>query len=529
MALLLALLALLLISAIGLGMVYMSNMESEIAYNYKDTQTAFFSVRAGLEEMRDRMQANSPSSITLPTTMPPNVGSIVYITNPAAGETVTPATAGSAYFDDEFCHELFNLAGGTPYSTTCATGPPAGSFTTVASVSPYTGTAAALKYKWVRVTLKQNATVGTVATQYVDSAQPAGSQVCWNQNTSLETTSTSLGAYATCALAAAAGYNVEPVYLVTALAITPQGSRRVAQYETAALNITPPASALALDGPGATFNPAPHSNNYFASGNNSAVNVGNTGVPSTYTPWTGPAGQCNSLTPTQAPAVSTGDQAGANSISNPATGIPANRDSNYTGTAPPAPAGPTPSVVNEGGAGGPLASSQWSSPSQLNTLVSEMSNMANNSLTCGIGGAAQTVGGPTAACTPPAGGLGTDAAPLITFVNGDFNMGANSGAGILIVTGTLSITGNSSFDGLIMVVGQGVLTENGGGNGQFNGSLFLANTNNSAYPFSQLATLGSPQIQWNGGGTNGIQYNSCWADINSNLGYIVVASREEMY
>ena len=104
---------------------------------------------------------------------------------------------------------------------------------------------------------------------------------------------------------------------------------------------------------------------------------------------------------------------------------------------------------------------------------------------------------------------------------------STSGAGILVVTGTLNITGNSSFDGLILVVGQGILSENGGGNGQFNGSVFLANTNNAAGV--PLAALGSPQIQWNGGGTNGIQYNSCWANIGSNLHYMVVASREEMY
>jgi hypothetical protein len=36
-------------------------------------------------------------------------------------------------------------------------------------------------------------------------------------------------------------------------------------------------------------------------------------------------------------------------------------------------------------------------------------------------------------------------------------------------------------------------------------------------------------IQWNGGGTNGIQYNSCWANIGNNMHYLVVASREEMY
>ena len=97
------------------------------------------------------------------------------------------------------------------------------------------------------------------------------------------------------------------------------------------------------------------------------------------------------------------------------------------------------------------------------------------------------------------------------------------------MTGSLSINGNSGFDGLILVIGQGVVTEQGGGHGQFNGSMFFARTNSAASPYSLLASLGTPVNQWNGGGTNGIQYNSCWANIGNNLHYMVVASREEMY
>ena len=125
--------------------------------------------------------------------------------------------------------------------------------------------------------------------------------------------------------------------------------------------------------------------------------------------------------------------------------------------------------------------------------------------------------------------MGTDANPLITYVNGDFNMGSNSGAGVLIVTGTLAFTGNAGFDGLILVIGQGIMTESGGGNGAFNGSVFLANTYSHTSPYGALSTLGSPQMAWNGGGGNTIQYNSCWADALNNLHYTVVASREEMY
>jgi len=90
MALLIALLALLLVSAIGMGMMYMSSTETSINANYRDTQQAFFAMRAGLEEGRDRMRKNAVSPLTLPTVVPNSTtaGSILYITNPAASETV---------------------------------------------------------------------------------------------------------------------------------------------------------------------------------------------------------------------------------------------------------------------------------------------------------------------------------------------------------------------------------------------------------------------------------------------------------
>jgi hypothetical protein len=508
-ALLIALLALLLISAVGLGMVYMSSTETSINSNYKDTQSAFFSMRGGLEEMRDRMRSNSVPPVPaltvplIPAAQPGTAAnSIVYITNPSgASDPVDPATFGNAYFDDEFCHESFTGSGvtysapGTP--CTAAGAPPAGSVAPyVASMSPYTNTAASLKYKWARITLKQN---GTFPTALVDSTQAASSPVCWDSMGNQEVVASALG-YADCNAARSAGLNVSPTYLVTSMAVTPQGSRRIGQYETAAFSITPPPSALALDGPAAVFSPTPSSVNYFANGNNTGVGG-----------YTGP-GTCTATGPAQVPAISTGDAAGVTGIKTNLVGPP-NRSANYTGT------GGIPSVVNSGPTGSNQLSGAWSTPSSLNALVAAMASGADQSLTCGIG----------TPCSFPPTGLGTNASPLITFVNGDFNFGPNSGSGVLVVTGTLNITGNSSFNGLILVIGQGVINENGAGGGQFNGSIFLAKTNSSTAPYAQLAALASPAISWNGGGTNGIQYNSCWANIGNTMHYTVVASREEMY
>jgi Tfp pilus assembly protein PilV len=487
-ALLIALFALLLISAVGLGMVYMSNTETSVNANYKDTQSAFFSMRGGLEEMRDRMRSNSGAAITLPTVMPGAANSIVYITNPSGGgDVVDPKTFGNTYFDDEFCHESFAGSGVTyvaPGTPCPAAGAPPGVSVApyVASTSPYTNTASSLKYKWVRITLKEN---GTFPSAVVDASQAASSQVCWNSSTFQEVAVTALG-QPTCAAAANAGLYVEPVYLVTSMAITPQGSRRVGQYEAAPLNITPPPAGLILNGNTPSFG-TPHSNNAGIDGHDGS------GSP--------PAVPGCTTTGAALPAIGTGNAADAASVP-PQIFRPAN----FVGS------GPSPSVVNDSS-----ALTQWSTPAQLNTLVSALANSADYSYSCGIGGAG---------CS---GSYGTTTSPQITFINGDVSLGG--GAGVLIVTGTLTISGVMQFNGLILVIGQGKVVINGGGNGTIYGEILAAQTNSSVAPYAQLAAfpIPSPSFTWNGGGRSHMYYNSCWADIGNTLHYMVIASREEMY
>src|SRR6202040_102834 len=85
--------------------------------------------------------------------------------------------------------------------------------------------------------------------------------------------------YASCLLAKNAGFNVQPVYLITSMALTPQGSRRVGQYEAGAYMVTPPAAGLDFAGPNAQFNNAPNSNNFGISGCNSGDPANNALAP----------------------------------------------------------------------------------------------------------------------------------------------------------------------------------------------------------------------------------------------------------
>ena len=62
-ALFVALFALLIVTAVALGMVFQAGTETSINGNYRDDQLAFYAAKAGLEEARDRMRANAGAGI----------------------------------------------------------------------------------------------------------------------------------------------------------------------------------------------------------------------------------------------------------------------------------------------------------------------------------------------------------------------------------------------------------------------------------------------------------------------------------
>jgi hypothetical protein len=101
----------------------------------------------------------------------------------------------------------------------------------------------------------------------------------------------------------------------------------------------------------------------------------------------------------------------------------------------------------------------------------------------------------------------------------------------------LTMSGTPSFNGLILVIGEGNVVKNGGGNGTLNGSLLVANLYSDTPPtYTHLIPLGSnnppgiPTINWNGGGNATIQYDSCWISaVTQSFPYKLVAQRELIY
>jgi len=87
-----------------------------------------------------------------------------------------------------------------------------------------------------------------------------------------------------------------------------------------------------------------------------------------------------------------------------------------------------------------------------------------------------------------------------TFVEGDCTL--DGGSGFLVVTGTLTLRGNPNFNGVILVLGEGKLLRNGGGNGDIFGAITIAAFNRTSGGFT------TPTFQTNGGGNSTIQYDS---------------------
>jgi len=76
-SLVVALLALVMLSAIAIGMMFMSSTEAAVSANFKAQETAYFAARAGVEEVRDRMLPSPPSpggafslNASLPSVLP---------------------------------------------------------------------------------------------------------------------------------------------------------------------------------------------------------------------------------------------------------------------------------------------------------------------------------------------------------------------------------------------------------------------------------------------------------------------------
>ena len=121
---------------------------------------------------------------------------------------------------------------------------------------------------------------------------------------------------------------------------------------------------------------------------------------------------------------------------------------------------------------------------------------------------------------------GSPGDPKVVMVTGEFNL-YGDGAGILAVAGQLTFNGNVNCDGLILVIGEGLMQRNGAGNGTLSGGIVVANTAGpDGLPGNPDDALGPPTFDTSGGGNGNVNY--CSTIINNMVGSLplrVVAFR----
>ena len=109
--------------------------------------------------------------------------------------------------------------------------------------------------------------------------------------------------------------------------------------------------------------------------------------------------------------------------------------------------------------------------------------------------------------------MGSAASPAINFIDGDLTLaGTTNGYGVLVVTGKLIGSGAFQWHGIILVVGDGEMEYQGGGVPEIDGTVFVSKIWDDHTTKNLLSSLGSPSMDWNGGGGNGIYYDHCWVE-----------------
>ena len=461
-----ALFTLMLISVVATALILMAGTETALKGNYKSAMHAFYDAKAGLEEGRGRLFARNPNSIAscvLPGGEPiMTVSQVCYIVNPSPGEVVNP----------------LDLSAGNPYAdveyrqewgkdVTDAAVQVQQPFITSTSPIASANIAGPL-YKWVRITPRTEAS----ANLDVDGDGIDKTPLLFDgQNVFDSKTGVPPGA--------------AQVLTITSLAVTPYGSRRMVQYTvtTGALAAAMPTfpSALTLDGNGVTFTGPSGSSSF-------SINGKDMDAPSGTQSGVGAIGFTNS----------------SDSSNISAAAVPA---SNYV-----SPSGVTPVGVVS-------VPTLLQTPSSLDALVHKITQSAD-----------KVINGPVTLSDSnnvmPAGMSATN--PMITVVNGDLTINGwhNTGYGLLLVTGTLTYDPDTSWSGIVLVIGKGQFVSTQNGSGQINGVLLIAQTRDPVSG-TLLSALGRASFKQTGGG-NGIHYSSKWVAASQALAPYQVLSFKEI-
>jgi hypothetical protein len=277
------------------------------------------------------------------------------------------------------------------------------------------------------------------------------------------------GTGATAVSQVSGGTKYGQVWLLTSFAETITGARSMLQMEVASPVIGyAPGGALTLDGPSPIIDAMPNSDPFHIDGRD---------MPSCGEPADPPHPAIDGYDDPNSPTPTSSVETIKNSLPRP---------DHYLGS------GGTPSVEN----GYASLGETMTTPTGLNALMGAIYNTT---------GAVHYTTATSGSFNPAATNVHS-----VTYVDGDLTLNGNAtGNGILVVTGAFNMGGDISWNGIIFVVGNGDMNYGGGGNGQINGSLFVAKIWDNYTTKNLLSSMGSPSFHWNGGGGNGIYYDHC--------------------
>jgi hypothetical protein len=513
-AMMIAMLSIVLLAIIGMAFMFMANTENAVNSNYKSSQKAYFASRGGLENVRVLLLQggnlyNQASAMSMPNSAFKT--GVIYVFNSAGASDPTRASgttiAANPALDDELCHEQFvNMAplSAGSVGVPCGSGPGGTAELTVNANYYSTPTVAVntstVPFTWVRITNKQN--YMGLAGLDIDGSNPATAaasvlqeQVCFNANGNEVVMGT---ATPTCKLWNAANplNLVNPVLVLTSLAVTPGGTRRMTQMEVAYIPPIYPQGAITAEAP-ITITGSLDVNGF----DNCTCTA--TGAPKVV------GGTCNS-----AYAVASGNSITTNGSS-----------STLVGKDPPTQVlNPWPydvpqiinNYVNSGpvnvGLPGPNQATSCSGTPNFTAIPAVYANCSNITGKNGVTSFGQF---PTDPNNP------TDAKPQTTYVPGSVSLHSDvTGSGVLIIDGDLDVNGSLSWYGLILVRGRISFTGGGSANVNLYGALLAGEDVNA-----QDIAIGDKV-----GGSFSFHYDTCALKLDGPAGPPMrLATHEVMY
>jgi hypothetical protein len=472
-ALLISIFILLLISVVAIALVVSSGTESSLAGNYRSATGVYYAGLSGLEEARGRLLSKNSDAFTITNAsnfLPPpgtnlNMGDTYYLINPVGGETITPWVSGSTYEDKQFGIEFGPSGFAAPTN-------PSPEALSVWNKNPLLAlNLPGPLYKWVRINAVSEKSAGIDADNdsLADNTVPLYYDGAHFSNNPL------------------AG---PQVLELTAFAVLPNGSQKLVQYLVAPVPVQLPPLLASLTLSGSTANPAA----YHAPASNASYAVKGDDVDCSF-----------GAVPTGAkyPAVGVFTNTDKNTVINGIPSSPPSVRNSYTGL------NAAPDVENLNTTS-PSFPPSLQKPSQIDALAQTIAQYADVTIPAS-GPITYPLPTFTGSSLTPLGMSATN--PLTVVINGNLDISnwSNDGFGLLLVLGKFTYDPDTTWDGIIMVVGQGQVDGSHSQNKQINGAMFVAKTRDSSGNLLPDPNLGGASVQFSDSMQGyGIRYSNCW-------------------